>query len=74
MGSKAAQIKRIVSKFDLLTPAQKQFVLICIEAIQKRDVKPLEMMRETFAGNAEMVAVLNETIQHIASKTVGAQS
>jgi hypothetical protein len=73
MGNKAAQIKRIVSKFDLLTHAQKQFVLICIEAIRASDVKPLEMMRETFADNAAMAVVLNETIQHIASKTVGAQ-
>jgi hypothetical protein len=66
--------QNILGKFDQLTHAQKQFVLVCIEAIQKRDVKPLEMMRETFAGNAEMVDVINETIQHIASKTVGAQS
>jgi hypothetical protein len=74
MGNQPAQIKRIVSKFDLLTPVKQSFVMLAIECIQKRDVKPLEMMRETFAGNDEMIVVLNETIQHIASKTVGAQS
>jgi hypothetical protein len=65
--------QNILGKFDLLTHAQKQFVLICIEAIRASDVKPLQTLLVQFSDSAEMVGVLNETIQHIASKTVGAQ-
>ncbi len=60
--------QNILSNFDALSAEKKQFVMLAMSCVMKSDVKPLKTLLAQFSDNAEMVAVLNETIQHIEAK------
>jgi hypothetical protein len=64
--------QNILSNFDALSAEKKQFVMLAMDCILKSDAKPLEMMRETFAGNADVTAMIDETIAHIVAKATPA--
>ncbi|OQW99209.1 MAG: hypothetical protein BWK73_50855 [Thiothrix lacustris] len=54
--------QNILSNFDALSAEKKQFVMLAMSCVMKSDVKPLKTLLAQFSDNAEMVAVLNETI------------
>ena len=55
----------IIAKFDQLSEASKEFVMVCMNAIIDKDVRPLQQLRTIHAGDSELCALLDEAVQHV---------